>query len=379
MRPPNDAMRLPTELPDVAFVRRVLIVVAIVALALLLWQVRETLLLAFAGVLVAVLLRALARPIELQLTLSPALALAIVSVLLAVLLGLVATMLGGDIAAQLGALAARMPALAEELATQHGLRVPWATPGDASASLGLSAIGTVARQVMGLGAGMLDALAALIVAVVGGVFLASAPRMYRRGVAMLLPHRQRGAALRAMVACGRALRLWMGAQLVAMVVVGVLSGLGAWAIGLPAPMALGLFAGFANVVPFLGAFAGAVPALLLAAAGGTEMLLWTSVLFLAIQQLEGNLVTPLAERSLVSMPPALLIFAVVAVGTLFGLPGVILAAPLTVVLFVLVKKLYIRHTLGTPTEVPGEPGANADPPAPPQDVVPVAGRDSSHR
>jgi len=45
---------------------------------------------------------------------------------------------------------------------------------------------------------------------------------------------------------------------------------------------------------------------------------------------------------------------VVAVGLLFGLPGVVLAAPVTVLSFVLVKKLYVRQTLGEHTEVPGE-------------------------
>jgi predicted PurR-regulated permease PerM len=340
---------------DIAFVRRVIIALGLAALAMLLWQVRETLLLAFAGVLVAVLLLALACPLERRLGLGRGGSLAIVAVVLGALLGLAAMALGADLVAQVGALAARLRTLTEDLSQQYGLRVPWARDA-ATARIGLSVVGTVARQIMGLGAGMLDALSALIVALVGGVFLATAPRMYRRGVALLLPHRCRGEAVRAMVACGRALRLWMAAQLVAMAVVGVLSGLGAWAIGLPAPLALGLFAGLANIVPFLGAFVGAVPAVLLAAADGTEMVLWTAGLYLAIQQFEGNLVTPLAERSLVSLPPALLIFAVVAAGTLFGLPGVILAAPLTVVAFVLVKKLYVRQALRTPTEVPGEPG-----------------------
>lgn len=356
MPAPTNPRPAATDRSDVAFVRRVLITVAIIALTLLLWEVRGTLLLAFAGVLIAVLLRALGRPLERHLGLGHGWSLAIVAALAAALLGLIAMLVGGEVASQAGALAGRIPSLADDLALQYGLRLPWATQDDATGSLGLSAVGTMARQVMGIGAGMFDAITALIVAVVGGIFLATDPPMYRRGLAMLFPHHLRGQALRALVACGRALRLWMGAQFMAMVIVGILSGLAAWAIGLPAPLALGLFAGLSNMVPFLGPFVGAIPALLLAAGESPVTVLWTAGAYLVIQQLEGNLVTPLIERHMVSMPPALLIFAVVAVGSLFGLPGVLLAAPLTVVTLVLVKQLYIRQTLNTPTEVPGEPG-----------------------
>jgi len=56
----------------------------------------------------------------------------------------------------------------------------------------------------------------------------------------------------------------------------------------------------------------------------------------------------------ISVPPALALFAIVAGGVLFGLPGLIFGFPLAVVVFVLVKKLYVRETLGEETPVPGE-------------------------
>ena len=57
---------------------------------------------------------------------------------------------------------------------------------------------------------------------------------------------------------------------------------------------------------------------------------------------------------MVEIPAALILFAMVAVGLLFGVVGLVVAAPLTVVAYVLIKKLYVRETLGVPTEVPGE-------------------------
>ena len=338
---------------DTAFLRHALIALALVALALLLWQLRDTLLLVFAGIVVAVMLRSLATPLQRRLGLPAGLSLAAVTLVLVALFSLIALLVGGEIRAQAADLARRLPQVIDDVLQRYDLSLPrQAGVQDAA----LSAAGTVAQQAMGLGVGFLSGVSALVVVVVGGFFLAVDPLMYRRGVALLLPPNQRRRALDAMVACGRALRLWMAAQLVSMIFVGVLSGLGSWALGLPSPLALGLFAGVTNVVPFLGAFAGAVPAVLLAATDSMSTLLWTGLLFLVIQQVESNVVTPLVQRRMVDLPPGLVIFAVVAVGSLFGLAGVILAAPLTVVTFVLVKKLHIRQTLGTPTDVPGEPG-----------------------
>ena len=96
------------------------------------------------------------------------------------------------------------------------------------------------------------------------------------------------------------------------------------------------------------------PALLVALSDGGSAVAWTALLFVAVQQLESNVIEPLVQRRMVEIPPALLLFAVVAVGLLFGAPGVIMAAPLTVVAYVVVKKLYVRQVLGQETPVPGE-------------------------
>jgi predicted PurR-regulated permease PerM len=220
--------------------------------------------------------------------------------------------------------------------------------------LDASLIGTLAGRIASAGSFILNALSALVLAVVGGFFLAADPGLYRRGVVKLLPASQQDRAEEALLASGRALRLWLGAQLISMTIVGTLVGLGTWAIGLPSPLALGLFAGLAGFVPLIGAVVGAVPGLLLALTEGATTFLWAGLLFIAVQQVESNMILPLVEKHLVSMPPALLLFAVVAIGLVFGIPGVLLAAPLTVVGFVLVKQLYVRDLLGQPTEVPGE-------------------------
>ncbi|WP_291298921.1 AI-2E family transporter [Elioraea sp.] len=342
--------------------RKVLIVLALAALALLAWQAHLALLITFAGIVVAVLLSALAHPLETRLSFGRPWALLAAAAGLAGLLALAGALVGAEVAAQVKDFLSRLPEAIGALGERFGIDVP--RPGqtsgeDAAALLGAidpSWLGGVAGQVASVGGALVNALSALVVAVIGGWFLAADPALYRRGVTLLLPLNQRRRTEVAMEASGEALRLWLGAQAVSMLLIGILAWLGTWAIGLPSPVALGLFAGLAAFVPLIGAVAGAVPALLLALTEGGDAVLWTAGLFIAIQQLESNMIAPLVQRHMVDLPPALVLFAVVAIGLLFGLPGVILAAPITVAAFVLVKLLYVRETLGHDTEVPGEEG-----------------------
>ena len=105
--------------------------------------------------------------------------------------------------------------------------------------------------------------------------------------------------------------------------VGVLVCLGTWLIGLPAPLGLGLLTGITDFIPYLGPWLGAAPAVILALSDGGGTLLWTLLLFVVVQQLESHLVIPLVQQKIVEIPAALLLFAVVAVGLLFGIVGLL--------------------------------------------------------
>ena len=152
----------------------------------------------------------------------------------------------------------------------------------------------------------------------------------------------------------RALRLWLKGQAVAMVVVGLMTGLGLWALGMPSALTLGLLAGVLEFIPFAGPIIAAVPAILLALAVSPELALWVTLLYVAVQQFEGNVLTPLVQQYAVDLPGAVLLFSLIGFGTLFGTLGVILAAPLAVVTMVLIKRIYVIETLDTPTPIPGE-------------------------
>jgi predicted PurR-regulated permease PerM len=358
---------------ETAFLRRVLIVAAVAAVALLLWAVRGALLLLFGAVVVAVLLLAAARPFRERLGLRHGVALALGGGGLLAMFALATWLVGSQVRAQIAVLGQRLPEAAQSLEQRFGLELPDLSEkegqeaaakaasraansgGDGGANMpGLSELSDAVGRIAAFGAVVLDALSTLLLAVVGGVYLAIDPATHRRGVVALLPQKQQSRADDFLQTCGRALDGWLLATLLSMAAVGTLVGLGAWALGLPAPLALGLFAALAEIVPVIGPIIGAVPALLVALSVSGNTVLWTVLLFLAVQQMEANLLQPLLQQRMADVPPVLLLLSVVAVGTVLGFGGLVLAAPITVVAFVAVQKLYVRQTLGNPAEVPGE-------------------------
>jgi predicted PurR-regulated permease PerM len=336
---------------DAAFIRRVLIVIALILLVLLLWQLSEVLLLAFGAVLVAVILHAAADMLVQYARLSPRWALTAAAILIfGILIGLIA-LFGAQMRVQLAQVAERLPFALDNFMKELGLDD---VSGQIPNALGMSPGGNFLGRVAGIGGTVLNGLADALLVVIAGLYIAAAPRTYWEGLVKLFPVGQHARIESSLAATGQALRLWLVAQLIAMTAVGVLTTVALWFIGVPSAVALGFIAGLADFIPFLGPIIGALPAILLAFTIDGSTVLWTIAAFILIQQVEGNVIFPLVGRRMVSLPPALALFAIVAGGLVFGTPGVIFGFPLAVVAFVLVKKLYVRETLGEATPVPGE-------------------------
>lgn len=335
------------------FVRRVLIVLGLAALFFLVWQLRMLLLMLFGAVVIATIFRSVADMIC-RLTRVPsgvATALSILIVLGAV--GSLVALFGAHVGDQLKTLRETLPTAWRALEARIGdiglstqferLVATITTPGGGS----LTGFG---RTLISIGSGVAD----LVVVIFAGIYLATQPNFYRAGAIKLVPPARRKVAAEAMLESERALRLWLKGQAIAMVVVGTLTGLGLWALGMPSALVLGLIAGLLEFIPFAGPIIAAIPAVLIALAVSPQMALSVVLLYLIVQQFEGNLLTPLVQQYAVDLPGAVLLFSLIGFGTLFGTLGVILAAPLAVVTMVLIKRLYVIETLHTATPIPGE-------------------------
>ena len=185
----------------------------------------------------------------------------------------------------------------------------------------------------------------LVVTVATAIFLAASPQLYLEGSLRLLPMAWRPRGREVAGELGATLRLWFVGQLIDMLIVGLLLGLGLLLMGSPLPLSLALLAALLNFVPYIGALAGAVPAVLVALAQSPALAAWVALLFLTIQLLEGNVIAPWIQKRTVSLPPALTILSQTVLGTLFGLIGLIVATPLIAVLLVAVRMIYVEGFL----------------------------------
>lgn len=193
----------------------------------------------------------------------------------------------------------------------------------------------------------------VIISLVTMLFIAFDPTLYQRGVLWLVPRQHEETARQSMCRLCVAMRWWMLGRLASMMVVGALTSLGMWLIGMPAPLALGALAGLLSFVPNVGPIAAALPGLLLALSQGPWMVAWALGIYLGAQFVETYAISPLIDQYTVSVPPGLLIVIQFVLAALAGAWGMIIATPLLVVIMVLIQQLYIREVLQKPIEVTG--------------------------
>jgi predicted PurR-regulated permease PerM len=342
---PDPAAPGPFQMSDALFVRRSLIFIALCGLAAALYVLSDILLLVFGSILVAVMLHAIASPIHAKTKMGERFALLVAALGVALVLGITGYLFGSRISSQLASLSADLPAAAKRLST---------TVPSVSDLVKGSSIGELLVNAFSWGTTIFGAAATMIVVIVAGIYIAVSPDVYRNGFVMLFPKQQQDRIAETLDASGEALRLWLGGQLLAMIMVGALVAIGLAIVGVPSALALGLIAGVTEFIPIVGPVIGSIPALLLASTQGWDMVLWTVGVFVVVQQVESNIIMPLVAGRAVAVPPAVGLFAVVAIGVLFGPLGLLLGYPLAIVLDTVVRRLYVRDTLGEKVEIAGE-------------------------
>lgn len=338
------------------WVRRTLTVAAVgaplIALWLALWQVAPILLLIFASLLLAILLRAFAEFISRHTPMNLGGSLAAVVLMGFGALALLGVGYGPSIADGFYQLSQQLPATLHRIRDGLG-QYPWGPPLlDRLSKLGggLSDPQQLSR-IAGIFSNAFGALGSVLVVLVLGIYFAADPKLYREGFASLFPPARRGRVNEALGRVGHGLRWWLLGRISTMLMVGVLTGSGLALLGVPFAFILGLLAAILDFMPNIGPLIAAVPALLTGLGQGGATVWYVALLYFVIQSLEGYVIEPLIEQRIVSMPPALLLVAQLVMGAGFGILGVLLAPPLAVVALILVRMLYLRDTLGEPVNL----------------------------
>lgn len=339
---------MPQPLDRPEFARRVLIVfVAAIAFALLVAfgaEIGSLALLAFGAMLFGLGVEGVARFVSRYAPLPHGASVALVLTLLATATGLFIWIFGGRAVGELSQVVEELPTARAKLAAFLEANAP---AGMTSLDNWLPKTSTALREGsrwLGRSMGALTTGGVLLVA---GAYLAFEPKIYVRAAEHLVPPRHRDEAMGIGKRLVSVLRSWLLARLLSMTAVGILCGGGLWIAGVPLWFGLGVLAGVLAFIPFLGPILSFLPAAAIALAhGGFALLGWVAVIYGGVQLLEGTVITPLIEKWAVSLPPAFLMLVQVFAGLLAGLPGVLFATPLAVVVVFLVQVLYVERTLG---------------------------------
>lgn len=328
---------------DAEFARRALIAVGLAFAAYLVWQIAGLLLLLFGAIVLAAVFRAGGEGLARVLPLNARWGTALFLVLVVATLAGVTMFVGSEVGEQFSELRRRLPEAIGKLRAwlyenpfARSLLPRLEEAAEDGAVSGADAFRGIAVTV--------GAASHLFIAILIAVYLSLTPSLYLNGLFSLFPRGKRDTLVDALTVSGRALRRWLAGQLVAMVIVGVLTGVGLWLVGVPLALVLGLVAGLLEFIPFAGPFLAAIPGILLAFSVDPMTALYATLVYVIVQQLESALIMPLAQRWSVHLPPALGLFAIIVFGLLFGFVGVLLATPLAVVLMVLTQRLVVeRH------------------------------------
>lgn len=333
------------------FTRQTFVVVAILVLAVLLWQIAQVVLLAILGILLAIFLSMLADRLQAWMSIPRPVGLVIVGLVPLAVVGFGGWFFQVQVAGQSDQIAEQFQQTVEAF-REHplGQRIVEQTPNLDEA---LDQTPRIFTRVTGVASTVLNVLTSILVIIFLAIYLSVKPDLYVEGAVQLFPEDQRPSIREALFVTGRALWLWLLAQFVAMITVGVMAWLGLTLIGVPMAPVLGLIAGILEFIPIVGPVVASVPAILVALVESPIKALYVTLLYIGIEQVESALVTPLVQEQGPELPPALTLMATVIFGLLFGILGVIVATPMMVVVFVLTKLLYVEGVLGSATNVPG--------------------------
>ena len=342
-----------------------LAVVGILITIAFLYFIRDALLIAFAGVIFAVILNGFAAIIQRYIPISRGWSIAAVGVIILIVFTSFGFIFGSQIVEEFEQFTEKLPQqisqlketisgwpMGDELVdgdgenTEAGVQEENGSDNDIP-----DGAGGMAFQV---GVTIVDVIATFGLIIIIGIYFVIDPETYKKGIGLFFTKKRADRINEALETSGNALWSWLKGQFIIMLFVGIAVTIGLMIIGVPLALVLGIIAGLSEFIPIIGPWIGAVPGILLAFSVDGQTALYTAIFYLVIQQVESNVLSPLIQQHMVHIPPALVILSVVAFGLIFGIAGIILATPLAVIAMVLVGMFYVQDVLGKEVKIPGQ-------------------------
>ncbi len=198
--------------------------------------------------------------------------------------------------------------------------------------------GSLAAWIPGFANSVLTALLAVAVVLIAAAYLLARPPGALLGPATkLLPPGRQEPTCKAAAELMPELRWWLIGTVFSMVLIAAVFGVGYWIIGLAFALPLALFAGITQVVPTFGPMVTLLLSLLIATTQGLTQVVGVFGVYLVVQSLESYFVTPMVMKRAVHIPPIVTLFTIILWGNIFGVAGLILAIPIDLTIWVLLK------------------------------------------
>jgi predicted PurR-regulated permease PerM len=294
------------------------IYIGCVLVALLVLRAAEVFLVVFGGILFAILFHGVAKWTSRKTGIPGKWALLLCFAVALSVLGIGVWSIAPDVSKQATELADRMPIAVRQLEEQMR-QYDWANSllGQKDRIEKLLPSGSDAVGVAtGFFASTFGALGNLVIALAVGLFLTISPSIYIKGLLHLVPIDKRNRTTEVLHATGDALASWLIAKMIAMLMIGVLTTLGLWWIGIDLALVLGVIAALLSFIPNVGPLIALIPAVLIALVSGPDTAFYVVLLYIGIQAIESYGITPLLQQRMVDLPPALTISMQLLLGVL---------------------------------------------------------------
>ncbi|WP_183557450.1 AI-2E family transporter [Mucilaginibacter sp. SP1R1] len=174
------------------------------------------------------------------------------------------------------------------------------------------------------------------------IFFTTSPNLYKDGIIKLVPQDRKELGKCVIDRISLALKGWLKGMMLSMVLVFILLTVGLGIMSIPVALVLALLTGLLKLIPNFGSLAAMIPGVLLALTISTNTAIIVALMYIVTQTIVSYIVTPLIQKKMIDLPPALTILAQVLMGTLSGVLGVILAVPLLAIVMILVDELYVK-------------------------------------
>lgn len=214
----------------------------------------------------------------------------------------------------------------------------------------LAQIGGAGRQFLHVLGSTLAVLAGILLVIFLSIYLAIDPSVYRRGLLHLVPRRLRGQTEEILSAIVVTLRKWLVTQLIAMIVIGVVTTVVLMALKVRAAVPLGILAGLLEFVPNLGPVLSSLPAIAMGFVDSPQKALAVAIAYVGIQFIENHLLIPILMKQGLNLPPALTIVMQSLMALIFGVLGLLVAVPLLAAI-VIATQILTNHE-GAPGAMP---------------------------